>query len=736
MFDARRLSETLPEVTRDAWQYWVDSVQRSIVFWDVLRQRGNVYLEHKRAGKPPVLTFDYELLMDGRELDPPANYALLEVKPLDGMSIDRRKRPYVIVDPRAGHGPGIGGFKTDSQVGAALRAGHPVYFISFFPEPVPGQTLRDVAEAEARFLEEVIRRHPETDAKPAVIGNCQAGWAVAGLSALHPDLVGPIILNGAPLSYWAGREGANPMRYVGGLLGGKWSQSLACDLGGGRFDGALLVGNFENLNPANTLWSKLYNLYSRIDTEEKRFLGFEKWWGGFFLMNREEIDAIVSELFIGNKLADRERSSREGAILDLRNIRSPIVVFASWGDNITPPQQALNWIVDLYGHEDEIIRRGQVIVYMLHEGIGHLGIFVSGKVAKKEHTEIIGTMQLINALPPGLYEMVIHEKPARIEGGELVEGDYLVRIERRRVADIRALDDELRDEEYFTSVDAVSEINDRLYKTFVSPWIRMFTNEFTAELVRSMNPVRAQRELFSDLNPFLRMVEPWARWTRKNRRPADEHNPLRVIERDVSRSVEIWLNAFRDVRDSIQGTWFKMIYGPLGLGMLFPPERPQELDQPKPVEMGEDFATLWRRAEEGGFPEAVMRMILAIMRDEPALERRFHTLAREVMDTDPRIASLSYEARRSILMEQSTILFLDKNRALQALTVLLPKRRERREAVGLVREGLKALIGNDGRDKPVVRKLSAILDVDWAATQRQSRSTSSAPAAKPALSEN
>jgi hypothetical protein len=32
-----------------------------------------------------------------------------------------KKRPYIIIDPRAGHGPGIGGFKADSQVGVALR---------------------------------------------------------------------------------------------------------------------------------------------------------------------------------------------------------------------------------------------------------------------------------------------------------------------------------------------------------------------------------------------------------------------------------------------------------------------------------------------------------------------------------------------------------------------------------------------------------------------------------------
>ena len=77
------------------------------------------------------------------------------------------------------------------------------------------------------------------------------------------------------------------MRYTGWLLGGSWLASFVADLGGGIFDGADLVQNFENLNPANTLWKKQYNLYSKIDTEEQRFLDFEKWWGGLFLMNAE-----------------------------------------------------------------------------------------------------------------------------------------------------------------------------------------------------------------------------------------------------------------------------------------------------------------------------------------------------------------------------------------------------------------------------------------------------------------
>ena len=42
----------------------------------------------------------------------------------------------------------------------------------------------------------------KADGKPCVIGNCQAGWAIMMLAALRPELFGPIIIAGSPLSYW------------------------------------------------------------------------------------------------------------------------------------------------------------------------------------------------------------------------------------------------------------------------------------------------------------------------------------------------------------------------------------------------------------------------------------------------------------------------------------------------------------------------------------------------------
>ena len=183
-----------------AMDYMIDAAQRGVLFWDVMRQRGNQYRDHQKETAPHVLQYNVELVVDGRSLERPVNYALVRVVPPENVEIDLKRRPFVVVDPRAGHGPGIGGFKADSEIGVAFKAGHPCYFIGFLPDPMPGQTIEDIARAEAVFLEKVIALHPEADGKPCVIGNCQAGWAVMMLAAIRPELFGPIIVAGSPLS--------------------------------------------------------------------------------------------------------------------------------------------------------------------------------------------------------------------------------------------------------------------------------------------------------------------------------------------------------------------------------------------------------------------------------------------------------------------------------------------------------------------------------------------------------
>ena len=91
------------------------------LFWDVMRQRGNAYREHIAKTAPHVLDYQVELVIDGRTLERPVNYVLVRVVPPPDVEVDPTRRPFVVVDPRAGHGPGIGGFKADSEIGVASQ---------------------------------------------------------------------------------------------------------------------------------------------------------------------------------------------------------------------------------------------------------------------------------------------------------------------------------------------------------------------------------------------------------------------------------------------------------------------------------------------------------------------------------------------------------------------------------------------------------------------------------------
>jgi len=718
-----------------AIDYTFDRWQRCILFWDVMRQRGNNYLDHLRAGQPPVLVFDYETILNGWDFDPPVNYALVKICDRRGSEDDRRQparqsagrrrtaasdgrrpdtvfpRPLVVIDPRAGHGPGIGGSKINSQIGVALDYGYPVYFIMFSPEPAPGQTIAAVQQVEILFLEEVARRHPQAP-KPAVIGNCQAGWAAALIGADRPDVVGPMVLNGSPLSYWGGVEGANPMRYKGGLTGGVWATSFWSDLGNGQFDGAHLVAGFEDLNPANTYWTKQYNLFKHVDTEAKRFLDFEKWWGGFFKLSTKEISFITSSLFVGNELEKGLVELQEGRPLNLKNFKDPIFIFASSGDNITPPPQALNWIVKVYGSVAEIKRQGQIIVYMVHENIGHLGIFVSGKVADKEHRQIMGCLEMMEFLVPGLYEMVITADATTPE----IE-DYTVQFEERDIADILAMDDGLEDEDAFVPVAAVSQANDALYRQWVRPWVQAVTTPWSAEGLRQLHPLRMQRYGWSDANPWLWPLAVWSSFVKQHRRPVKADNPFVQAELSFSDAMTASFDLYRSVRDRMQEWLFKSIFANpwtafwWGAEPSFKSDKDDSGHPAAELVRRRELAFARRHAHRGGFAEAVLRIIIAVAGADRVLDKRQYQTAETIIRGHRQFRHLTPADVKKMVHTQARVLNANPEQALAGLTTLLSTAAERGEAFDIALKVALADLHIGTQERMLLTRIRTILEL-------------------------
>jgi pimeloyl-ACP methyl ester carboxylesterase len=623
----------------------------------------------------------------------------------------------VVIDPRAGQGPGIGGFKPVSEVGNAFKAGHPVYAIGFASDPVEGQTIEDVAQAFTVFLETVIELQPQAAGKPLVFGNCQAGWHAVMAGCIRPDLVGPLVLAGAPLSYWAGVRGKNPMRYTGGLLGGTWLARLTSDLGGGIFDGAWLVSNFDSLNPANTLWTKKYNVWANPEKEEERYLGFEKWWGDFVHLRGEELQYMVDNLFVGNKLSTAQMVTRDGMRLDIRDIKSPILCFCSHGDDITPPQQALDWILDNYDSVDEIRQHQQTILYCLHPTAGHLAIFVGTKVAAKEHSEFVNYMDLIDGMPPGLWEIVITDKTEGEPGGELLEGDFNVRIEERSLEDIRELGcNSAEDEREFEAVNRVSQLNNSLYQTFVQPWVKALVTPQLAASVLAMQPLRLSYAMFSDKNPMMGLASKEADKARANRKTPAADNPFLKVQERVSNLTTKWLEAFGQIRDSMVEAVFHTFYGSPALQAWLGIDPCNERVRPKPgtspaqrAELAAIVKELRATMDQGGAVEAAVRAHIYVAMGQRSIDARCFEVLRRILKAHPQITLARF---KEIVRRQWAMLVIDQSAALKALPHLLPAEPdERRQLFDAMTAVITAAGELDGEAKHRFDQIRVLFDI-------------------------
>ena len=658
--------------------YWVDAWQRSVLFTDTLRQRADTNKGQKNDASASVLHFDFEMVLDGRYFPHPVNYQLMRIVPPKGTATDPAKRPFIVFDPRAGHGPGIGGIKPDSEIGRTLSAGHPCYFTGFLPEPVPTQTIEHVCEAEAIFVAKVIELHQEAS-QPCLIGNCQAGWQVAMMAALNPELPGVLILAGTPMSYWAGVHGKNPMRYQGGLLGGSWMASLWSDLGNGRFDGAWLIDNFEKLNPANTYWKKDFNLYSKVDTEAQRFLQFERWWGNPILLNGTEIQSIVDDLFVGNRFSTGKIKSTAGFSADLRNIKTPIVVFCSHADDITPPQQALDWILDLYRADEEIAAAGQTIIYCLHQSIGHLGIFVSSSVAAKEHDKFVQNIDLIETLPPGLYEAVFMPKDKDTPHADLASGEHVLRFEARRLEDIRALGCNSEDDDRcFATVRRVSESMQGMYETFMAPVVRGLVSEDSAAYLRQAHPMRVRYGMYSSQNPCMAGVEQLAEAVKQNRKPVSEDNFFWQLQESVSSQIVAALDNYRDLRDAFSEKMFLGIYGSpamqavMGLrstSAYFELKAPRDIEREYGVQ--QHIHGLKELAGVGGLPEAMVRGLLYAVVGGKGFDEREFNMLHQLFTEQHGLPDMPQREFKALVRQQHAFLALDEAYAMELLLRLL-----------------------------------------------------------------
>ena len=229
---------------------------------------------------------------------------------------------------------------------------------------------------------------------------------------------------------------------------------------------------------------------------------------------------------------------------------------------LCPPPQTLGWILGLYRDVADIRATGRTIVYCVSQEVGHLAIFVSSKVGAKEDEEFVQLMDVIDCLPPGLFEMVIGPRPENVPAAGFVTGDWIARFEARSLDDVRTLGrNSPEDDRAFAAVARMSERNLSLYRNFMQPFVRAAANQPMADLTKALNPLRMSYTMFDDRNPWMKGVQMLAAAVNAARRSVAADNPVLALQEKVSGQIIAALDAYRDARDKLQEQFFFGFYG-------------------------------------------------------------------------------------------------------------------------------------------------------------------------------
>jgi len=231
------------------------------------------------------------------------------------------------------------------------------------------------------------------------------------------------------------------------------------------------------------------------------------------------------------------------------------VIFASYGDNITPPHQALGWIAKVYKSTSALKAAGQRIVYLINPHVGHLGIFVSASVARLEHRAILHSLASIETLAPGLYEMKIDNPTG---DPNCAKEAYKVHFEERRVEDLRFPVDYAA----FERVRTLSEWNEALYSATLGPWIAAASTPASAAILEALNPMRTSRLFFATAyNPWMRPISDMAAAIQADRHPAATGNPFEAAEASAFEAAHNGVLTARLLRDAFQEHLFLALFG-------------------------------------------------------------------------------------------------------------------------------------------------------------------------------
>jgi hypothetical protein len=282
------------------------------------------------------------------------------------------------------------------------------------------------------------------------------------------------------------------------------------------------------------------------------------------------------------------------------------------------------------------------------------------------------------------------------------------------MSDILSSDDGFGDEDAFWIVRCVSEAIDFLYQFTLSPIIRFFSNDLTASTLRQLHPLRMQRYLISDLNPWMMPVNALASTIRDgHRQPAESANPFLMMEKATSDLIISGLNLWRDTRDITSELLFKTLYeNPFiktfsEMGCM-PQNKPSS--DPEMEAIRRSDTTYWQaQMDRGGFVEASVRIIIAVMFADGAVSRKGYLSIGELFNQHRRTKEITLNELKKIILEQSRIVQIDEKRAIKTLPALLPKKADRQDAIDMATQAVERIGPLARPEQAIFKKIRTIL---------------------------
>jgi len=335
----------------------------------------------------------------------------------------------------------------------------------------------------------------------------------------------------------------------------------------------------------------------------------------------------------------------------------------------------------------------------------------------KEHGEFANNIDLIDTLPPGLYEAVFEPKTDSTAGADLVTGDWVMRCELRTLDDIRALGgNDADDERRFATAARMSEVNLALYRTFAQPVVRSLVSAPVAQWMQKLHPLRLQYEIFSNANPLMAPVATMAEQVRRNRRSAAPDNPFIAMQENMSKQIVAALDGWRDFNEAVAERTFLTVYGSPALQAAagIDPADTRPLRKPAKNQLHHELlqnriAELRSHIAAGGLREAVIRALLYVGLGRGRVDERGFEYVRRLRS---RYGEMPLSEFKAMVRDQFAILLIDQQAALAAFPSLLPVDAETRsKAFSLVRQVAAAWGETSAEDEKRLHEIGRLFGI-------------------------